>query len=119
MTSPLESLLLASAPATRFPQNSRYLGVPVATITLPNGRKVTYLRRRLLPRPEDLALLHLHRVRAGDRLDNLAASTIGDPELFWRICDANAAFRPDELTETIGRELRITLPAGVPGLANG
>ena len=33
----------------------------------------------------------------------------------WRICDANGALRPEELTELIGRRLRITLPEGVPG----
>lgn len=112
-------MLLASAPATRFAPNSRYHGLPVATITLPGGRTVTYLRRRFPPRPADLALMQLHRVREGDRLDNIAAGAFGDPELFWRLCDANVAFRPDELTETIGRELRITLPAGVPGQTNG
>ena len=37
------------------------------------------------------------------------------PRQFWRVCDANAAMRPDELTETIGRRLRITLPEGIPG----
>ena len=31
------------------------------------------------------------------------------------LCDANGAMRPDELTETIGRRLRITLPEGIPG----
>jgi hypothetical protein len=54
----------------------------------------------------------------GDRLDNIAALYLGDPEQFWRICDANAAMRPNELTETIGRRLRITLPEGIPGTSN-
>jgi hypothetical protein len=35
--------------------------------------------------------------------------------LSWRLCDANGAMRPDELTETPGRRLRITLPEGIPG----
>jgi hypothetical protein len=26
--------------------------------------------------------------------------------------------RPDELTETVGRRLRITLPEGIPGMPN-
>ena len=51
----------------------------------------------------------------GERLDNIAAQYLGDPEQFWRICDANGAMRPDELTETVGRRLRITLPEGIPG----
>ena len=54
-------------------------------------------------------------VVAGDRLDNLAAHYIGDPEQFWRICDANNALRPHELTQRVGRRLRITLPEGIPG----
>jgi hypothetical protein len=49
---------------------------------------------------------------------NIAAQYLGDPEQFWRICDGNRAMRPDELTETIGRRLRITLPAGITGTPN-
>jgi hypothetical protein len=63
-------------------------------------------------------LLQEYTVVEGDRLDNVAAKFIGDPEQFWQICDANAAMRPDELTETIGRRLRITLPEGIPGTPN-
>ena len=118
-TNPIEALLLAGAGALRFPPNSRYHGVPVASLALPDGRRVTYLRRRFVPRPESLALLYAIRVREGDRLDNLAATHLGDPELFWRVCDANAAMRPDELTEEVGRELRVALPEGVPGSADG
>ena len=51
----------------------------------------------------------------GDRIDNLAAKYLGDPQQYWRLCDGNGAVRPDELTETPGRRLRITLPEGVPG----
>ncbi|MGI9182855.1 MAG: LysM domain-containing protein [Longimicrobiaceae bacterium] len=118
-TNPLEALLLVGAAASRFPPNSRYHGVATATITLPDGRQVAYLRRRFVPPPEALALLYTVRVAEGDRLDNLAATHLGDPELFWRIGDANAALRPDELTEEVGRELRITLPEGIPGIENG
>jgi hypothetical protein len=35
------------------------------------------------------------------------------------VADANGAMRPDELTEEIGRKLRITLPEGVPGTPQG
>ena len=55
--------------------------------------------------PERFSLLVEHTVTGGDRLDNLAAHYFGDPELFWRICDANRALRPDDLTETAGRRL--------------
>ena len=54
----------------------------------------SYLRRRFVPPPERFALLQAARGRAGDRLDNLAAKYLGDPEQFWRLCDANGAMRP-------------------------
>jgi hypothetical protein len=57
-------------------------------------------------------------VTQGERLDIIAATYLGDPEQFWRICDANNAMRPDELTETPGRQLRITLPEGIQGPAS-
>ena len=58
-------------------------------------------------------------VTEGDRLDNITAAHLGDPEQFWRICDANRAMRPDELTRGLGRRLRITLPDGIPGVVDG
>ena len=66
--------------------------------------------------PECFALLQVHEVQQGERLDNLAAHFLGDPEQFWRICDANRALRPEALTETVGGKLRITLPEGMPGV---
>jgi hypothetical protein len=50
-------------------------------------------------------------------MDTIAASELGDPEAYWRICDANDAMRPDDLA-TVGRALRITLPEGIPGTPN-
>jgi hypothetical protein len=72
-----------------------------------------------VPQPERFAALREHLVTEGDRLDNIAAQHLGDPELFWRLCDANRALRPDELTEEVGRRLRITLPEGLQGAVNG
>jgi hypothetical protein len=97
-----------------FPSNSRYAATETAKHTLPDGREVAYLRRRLLPSPENFALLQEHFVVEGDRLDVLTAHYIGDPEQFWRICDANAVMHPDELASAIGNVIRITLPEGVP-----
>jgi hypothetical protein len=116
----LETLLTQGAAGTpRFPPNSRYYATPTVSLVLPDGRMIPYLKRRFAPPPEQFALLHEHSVVAGDRIDLLAASALGDPELYWRICDANAAMRPDELTATLGRRLRITLPAGIPGVTDG
>lgn len=120
MTDPLQALLRAGAlKTTLFPPTSRYHGVDTATLQTADGRIIVYLRRRFVPPPERFALLHEHTVTQGDRLDNLAATYLGDPEQFWRLCDANAAMRPGELTEASGRMLRITLPEGIPGPSHG
>ena len=101
-----------------FPSTSRYYSVEIATLQSPDGRTIIYLKRRFVPPPENFTLLQEHVVAEGDRLDNLTARYLGDPEQFWRVGDANRAMRPDELTETIGRRLRITLPEGIPGTPN-
>jgi hypothetical protein len=115
----LEMLLAQSATTVpRFPANSRYLGTPTTVLVTADGRAIPYLRRRFVPAPEGFALLREHQVVQGDRLDLLAAVELGDPELFWRLCDANGAIPPEELTQVIGRRLRITLPDGIPGPAD-
>ena len=72
-----------------------------------------------MPQPEKFEMIQEHVVADGERLDNIAAQHFGDPELFWRICDANRAMQPDDLLTVIGRRLRITLPEGIPGGING
>jgi hypothetical protein len=101
--------------STNFGANSRYQNVDVATLTAADGTTITYLKMRVVPSPEAFATLQEYEIRQRDRLDNLAAQFLGDPELFWRLCDANGAIRPDELTDTPGRRIRITLPQGIPG----
>lgn len=96
-----------------FDFTSRYYNIPVAELETADGKKIVYLRRRFVPPPERFDLLQEHTVSEGDRLDNLAAQYLGDPEQFWRLCDANGAVRPEELTEKVGRRLRITLPEGI------
>ena len=98
----------------KFPPTSRYHDVEVATVDGPDGRPVKYLRRRFVPDPSTFSTLSEHTVRQGERLDQIAAAAIGDPEAFWRIADANGARAPEELTRTAGRRVRIALPAGVP-----
>jgi hypothetical protein len=116
----LDALLQSSAAVQQlFPPNSRYYGLDSATWTLADGRIVRYLARRFVPAPERFALLKQHAVAQGDRLDNLSAQYFGDAEQYWRLCDANNAIRPDELIETIGRRLRVTLPEGIPPGSGG
>ena len=101
-----------------FPPTSRYYGIDTATLKTADGETTVYLRRRFLPLPENFSLLLEHVVSDGERLDNIAAKYSDEPEAFWRIADANSAMRPEELTETPGRRLRITLPEGIPGFIN-
>ena len=122
MTDPTQALQDLLSPvalkATLFPPSSRYYGIDTATLETLGGTTLIFLRRRFVPAPERFALLREHLVTEGERLDNITARYLGDPELFWRICDANRAKRPEELTETIGRRLRITLPEGIAGISN-
>ena len=122
MTDPNEALqnLLQPGPlsTTLFPATSRYYGIDTATLETAEGKTIIHIRRRFVPSPERFALLQEHVVTEGERLDNITARYLGDPEQFWRLCDANTAMRPDELIETTGRRLRITLPEGLPGMQN-
>ncbi len=116
---PVQAFLQANAIQTpTFPPESRYHGIATAQLTLADGTVIAYVRRRFLPSPDRFTLLEEHSVTAGDRLDNLAARYLGDPQQYWRICDANGAVRPDELIEVPGRTLRITLPEGIPGVSD-
>ena len=92
-----------------FELTSRYAAIPTATLTTPDGREVAYVRRRFLPRGTAMPLLVEVIVAQGDRLDLIAARTLGDSEQFWRVCDANDAMRPLDLMET-GRTLRVPVP---------
>lgn len=98
-----------------FTVTSRYYTVETAQLTTADGKTINYLRRRRVPQPEDFVTLQEHRVIEGDRLDNITAQYLGDPEQFWRLCDANNALEPGELTEEVGSIIRITLPEGIPG----
>jgi hypothetical protein len=98
---------------------SRYAPVEQVTLVLSDGREIRYLRRRFLPLPERLALLAEVVVGLDDRLDRIAASHLGDPELSWRVADGNRALHPDELTERPGRRLRVTQPEGIPVVPRG
>lgn len=112
-----QQLLQLGASASLLPPSSRYYGLGTLIKEDADGRKHAYLQRRFVPPPENFALLQEHRVSQGERLDNITALYLGDPEQFWRLCDANRALHPLEL-EQQGRVLRITLPEGIPGLPN-
>lgn len=116
MTDQLEALLQAGmVAADLFPPNSRYRGVETATLQAPDGRTISYLRRRVIPPPDRLATVRWHQVIRGERPDTIAAAELGDPLMAWQMCDANGVIWPHELTDRAGRAIRITLADGVPG----
>ncbi len=57
-------------------------------------RSVPYVLRRFVPQARDIPLATRHQVRAGDRIDVIAAHYLGDAELHWRVADANLGDRP-------------------------
>jgi len=115
MTNPIQAMFEAGVvELTDFPPESRYHGIPRAEMLLPDGRRVAYLRRRIVPPAEAFDTRAFRRVTEAERLDHIAAQEIGDPEAFWQLCDGNGALWAEDLEEP-GRELRLTLRAGVPG----
>ena len=98
-----------------FPANSRYAGIAVRTITLPEG-EVSYLARRFVPPPDAHSSYGEHRTTDYDRVDLIAATHFGDPLLAWRLQDANGAMQPRELIRDVGRLLVVPLPQGVPSM---
>jgi hypothetical protein len=96
-----------------FDPTSRYYTLDRATApaTQPDGtvEPVVYARRRFLPSPAGMSALIRYPVREGDRLDNITAQTLGDPLQFWRVCDGNLTFHPDDLV-VVGQVVTIALP---------
>ena len=118
MNYPLQALINAGIiPVVNFPADSRYYGSGTLQYTSPNGETVTYLARRFVPQPgaANYATVARHSVQQGDRLDLIAAKYLGDPLLFWLLCDANGAMRPNELVEDSRRRFEHHHAAGRAG----
>ena len=112
---PLTGLPIPTVATPLFPVTSRYYRLDIGQLTAPDGRTLIYLRRRFVPSANRFTTLEEHVVIEGERLDIITAQHLGDPEQFWRVCDANNAMRPDDLISKPGRRLRITLPEGIVG----
>ena len=93
-----------------FETTSRYYVLETTTTTTSEGRLVAFKRRRFLPHGHTLSLLAEVTVNEGDRLDMITARTIGDPEQFWRVGDANDAMNPFDLVSEPGGALRVPVP---------
>lgn len=117
----MEAGAIAAPP---FEPNSRYDGVPLGRYAWPSGAtapqppaagedaSVPYVLRRFIPQRRDIAIAAEQVIRSGDRPDLLAARTLGDAELYWRVADANAVVDPNTLTDLPGRRVRIPRPVG-------
>jgi nucleoid-associated protein YgaU len=84
---------------------------PLAHPAEPPKPAVPYLRRRILPLPESLIAVSAYSVEAGERLDQIAARTLGSPLAYWRIADINGAMNPFALAARPGAVLAV--PAAI------
>ena len=91
-----------------FEPTSRYYNIENASIG--ETDKKAYKKRRFLPDWDQMIFLQQITVNDGDRLDRISAQLVGDPEQFWRICDANNRMHPLELTSEPGSSIRIARP---------
>jgi hypothetical protein len=65
----------------------------------------------LLPPLDTLQTIAEVTVNDPDRLDLITVRTVGAPEQFWRIADANVAMNPFDLTALPGERVRIPAPS--------
>jgi hypothetical protein len=122
MNYPLQMLIqLGIVPSVNFPTDSRYYHYPTQQYTALDGTVIAYLARRFVPQSgaPNFATVSQHTVVSADRLDLIAAKYLGDPLMYWLLCDANGAIVPNDLLDTPGRVLAITTPQGVPGVGTG
>ena len=89
-----------------FARGSRYENVPDAVHVDAKGRARPY--KLLRPFPPPAPARQVYEFADGDRLDLLANRFYGDPQQFWRICDAGRIPRPDDL-EVVGAMLTIPI----------
>jgi hypothetical protein len=82
-----------------FDSDSRYSQLTPLTVPGPAGTPVQIAPIRLIPGTTPVIA---RRIKLGDRPDLLAYEFYKEPQLFWRIADANEVMRPSELIATPG-----------------
>ncbi|MDH4273641.1 MAG: hypothetical protein OEW08_01240 [Gammaproteobacteria bacterium] len=93
-----------------FEHTSRYFQISTSSYKSKDGREIAYKRRRFLPQGEKIPLMVELRLGSGERLDLITAKTLGDPQQYWRIADANNAMQPENLTAEADASLRVPVP---------
>jgi len=82
-----------------FDLDSRYSKLTPLTVPGPNGTPVQIVPIRFIAAANPVIA---RRIRQGDRPDLLAYEFYKEPQLFWRIADANEVMRPSEMVSNLG-----------------
>lgn len=93
-----------------FTPRSRYYNIQTATHEDDRGRVIAYVKRRFLPNGDHMPVLVEQEVTEGERLDLVTGRTLGDPEQYWRVCDANNALNPADLVSRPGARINVPIP---------
>lgn len=93
-----------------FDENSRYAYLPTRERLTPDGQRIVYVTRRIVPAAANYQRAGLVSVTDSDRLDLISYQQMGTPAAFWQIADANGAMHPDDLTAETLRGLVIPIP---------
>jgi hypothetical protein len=118
MTDPVQMLIDAGAiPVSPFGPSSRYANVVIARYSFPadgsgENNTVAYAVRRFIPQARDIPVATWHTLRAGERIDHLAAHYLGDVELTWRVADANLVTDMLQMGTEPGERVAIPFPPG-------
>ena len=91
-----------------FEATSRYNECGDAFVVANDGKTIKYKKRRFIPKEKEsqITILEIDIV-AGDRIDLISSKYLADPEQFWRLCDMNGVMHPLDLTEEIGKTIKI------------
>jgi hypothetical protein len=94
-----------------FDPTSRYYSIATAQFETADGQIISYVRRRMLPQGASLPVLGEVTVTRDDRLDWVTARTLGNPQQFWQVCDANNGMNPVDLIAEPVQTLIIPTPS--------
>lgn len=93
-----------------FDLQSRYANLETRELETAEGRKIRYVRRRLIPPKSSYLPASRISITDSDRPDLLAYRNLGVPTAFWQMADANEVMHPDELTAEVMRTIVIPIP---------
>lgn len=94
--------------------DSRYFYLPQRSTVGAEGEEQFFLARRIIPQADSYGIAQTVRADKDSRIDWLAAQAIGNPLLYWQICDANGLTEPATALQPDGKTIGIPIPRG-PG----